>query len=115
MILQTCRTMLLNIERMACSAGSSRAAVRVSIARQLGIGPGTLENLFRDRVKTISADLAAKIQASWIDIIEAEIAQLEHERDLALQIHIDLPANELGKVEALLAEARDLLGKKGKR
>lgn len=114
MILQICRTTLLKIEGAYCASGSSRAGARVEIARKLGIGSGTLENLIRDRVKTVSADLAAQIQRLWINTIEAKMAHLEHERDLARKNHIDLSADDLGRLDSLLEEARVLLREKAK-
>lgn len=112
MILQMMRITLFKIERAYCAGGSSRATARLDIARKLGVGPGTLENLFRDRVKTLSADLAAQIQRLWIDTIEAKIAHLEHERDLARKIPFHLSAPKLERLEALVEEARLLLDEK---
>lgn len=117
MILQTMRTALLSIERVYLDGGHDRLSARKRMARTLGIGPGTIENLFRDRVKTISADLAAKIRRRWIDTIEAEIARLENEREMARKINLELAQDEIAKVESLLAQARVLVGsaKKGRR
>jgi hypothetical protein len=112
MILQKMRTTLLSIERVYCNAGHSSPEARVKIARDLRIGPGTLENLIRERVKTVCADLAAKVQAYWIDTIEAEIARLEKERALALQDNIDVSADDIAQAETLLAEARRLVRQK---
>jgi hypothetical protein len=117
MILQKIRTMLLNIEQVRCSSGSTRAVARAGMARELGIGPGTLENLIRDRVKTVSADNAANIIALWVKTIEAKIAQLEHQRRLAHEVGMDLDASHVGRLDAHLDAARALLaeapGKKG--
>lgn len=115
MILQAVRTTLLNIEEVHRRRGSTRAAARVSMARALGIGGGTLENLIRDRVKSVSADLAAKIKALGVKTIEAEMARLEHELELARTINLDMDPHDLAATEALLAEARALLRKGGAR
>lgn len=117
MILQTMRIALLSIERVYLDEGGDRAAARKDIARKLGIGPGTLENLIRDRVKTINANVAAKVRRLWIETIEAKLARLERERELAGKIDIDLPATELGNLEAILEKARihlDEIAKKKK-
>lgn len=106
MVILNVRQSLLSIERLEYHKHGSRRKTWAAIAKRLGCIPGSIENIAKDRVKSVPAELAAKILAYWIDIIEAKIAHLEHERDLARKIHIDLSAPELGRVEALLAEAR---------
>jgi hypothetical protein len=113
MILQDTRITLQKIERAYCEAGSTRAAARIDIARALKIGTGTLENLIRDRVKSIDAGLFANIKALWVKTIEAKQARLEHELELARKIDLAISPSDMDAAETLLAEAREFLRGKG--
>ena len=109
MILHIMRTTLLNIERVHRNAGGSQLWARISMARQLGIGLGTLENIIRLRVKTIRADLRDKIHTLWIKTIEAELARLEHEREMALKTYASADPSQMAEMEIVLEKARALL------
>ena len=114
MILQAARITLLKIEQAYCNDGNAKSAARASIARALGIGNGTLENLIRNRVKSISADVAAKIMALRAKQIEAEIARLTHERDLALQSYAAVDPGQVREMEVCLEKMRSLVTATGK-
>lgn len=59
--------------------GGTRGAGRRGLARRLRIACGTLENLARDRLKRVAADLYLKIEAAYADMLRAEIGRLETE------------------------------------
>ena len=59
--------------------GVSLATARKRVADRLGIAPGTLENLSRDRLKGVRQWLFEALKAGVIAEIRREIAAHEHE------------------------------------
>lgn len=59
--------------------GGTRGEGRRGLARRLRVACGTLENLARDRLKGVAADLYLKIEAAYADMLRAEIGRLEKE------------------------------------
>jgi plasmid maintenance system antidote protein VapI len=117
MVIQKMRQTLLKVERIKRNDGSNQFVARLGIAQSLGVSLGTIDNLIRERVKSISADLALKINDLHIKTIEAEIARLEKERELAVQFRLALDPDEMDEMETLLEAARARLRKlaKGRR
>lgn len=113
MVLHNARQTLLGVERLYRNQHPSRFIARLKMTKELKIGLGTLENILRDRVKTISAELAEGIRVLWIKTIEAEIARLEHELQMARQIGTRLDSAQVGQIEAHLCAAKELLNGKG--
>ena len=111
MIIEKMRQSLLGIERIKRNKGSNQFVARLEIARSLGVSLGTVENIIRLRVKTVSAALAIQINQLRISTIEAERARLENERELAIQFNLTLDPAEMDEVETLLEEARARLRK----
>jgi hypothetical protein len=111
MVLEKMRQSLLSIERIKRNAGSNQFVARLDIARSLGVSLGTVENIIRLRVKTVSAALAIQINRLRISTIEAERARLENERELAIRFGLTLDPDEMDEVETLLEEARARLRK----
>lgn len=109
MILQLSRTSLLNIEDFYRAEGRSRPEARQELARKLKVGVGTVENLIRNRVKSIRADLAAAIMALRVKTIEAEIARLTRERDAALRSYAAVDASKVAAMEECLSQMRALV------
>ncbi len=56
--------------------GGSRQEARERVARRVGITPGTLYNLARDRLKKLDADLRHQLAAYAIRDLQHEIASL---------------------------------------
>lgn len=74
------RTWASRIERAEAQRhGDSIAAARKRVAARLGITPGTLENLSRDRLKGVRQWLFEALKAGVIAEIRREIAAHEHE------------------------------------
>lgn len=111
MVIQSLRQSLLSIERIKRNDGSNQLVARMDIARSLGVSLGTVENIFRERVKSIGAALAIQINRLHIATIEAERARLENELKLAVEFGLTLDPHEMDEVEALLATARARLRK----
>ncbi len=117
MVIEKIRQTLLSIERINRNTGGTQFVARMGIARALGVAMGTVDNIVRDRVKSISAELAIAINQLHIQTIEAEIARLENERELTLQFNATIVPNEVDEVEIMLETARARLRKlaKGRR
>lgn len=92
------------------SGGDAETAIR-RVASRLKVGPGTISNLVRNRVKSICFEIARRIVAAAISDIEQERKQLEHEHQalMALGPHADPSA--LAAVEQALAVAREGLAR----
>lgn len=88
--------------------GGNRAEARIRVARKLGLSPGTLYNLARDRLKRLDAELRNRLATYAIADLENEIASLS--TDLATARRLGLPESPslVGKVSAVLAEAQAL-------
>jgi hypothetical protein len=100
---------LVKREQLRSGVDAKKALQRV--ADRLKIGPGTIANLVRDRVKSICFTVARRIVAAAISDIEQERRQLEHEHEalMALGAHADPSA--LAEVEEGLAIVRQGLAR----
>jgi hypothetical protein len=86
-----------------------RPEARQIIAREAGISLGSLEGLSRGRLKYIDR-IADRLNALLIRKIEARIASLQHELEIARLIG-DVSDVDLERAEAALKDARQALGK----
>ena len=95
---------LIRREQQRSGVDAKKAIRRV--ADRIKVGPGTIANLLRDRVKSICFTVARRIVAAAISDIEQERRQLEHEHEaiMALGAHADPAA--LAEVEEGLAIVR---------
>lgn len=92
------------------SGGCAELALQ-RVAGRVRIGPGTLGNIIRRRVKTVCVALAQRIIAAAIADIEAEKRQLEHERDGLLALGCDADPAALAHAEEGLAIVRQGLAR----
>lgn len=93
--------------------GVSRRVARPSLARRLRIPAGTLENLLRERVKRVAADVWLALESAYADLLAREIVRLTHELDVLRASQIGAPAqlvaaleSQAVRIEALIAEGR---------
>lgn len=100
---------LIKREQMR-SGGDAETAIR-RVANRIKVGPGTIANLVRNRVKTICFDMARRIVNAAITDIENEKRHLENEHQalVALVHHADPSA--LASVEQGLAIVREGLAR----
>ena len=91
------------------SRGVKRPEARSIIAREAGITPGSLESLSRGRLKFVER-IASKLNALLARKIEARIASLQHELEVA-RIAGDTREVDFEAAEVALEEARRALGK----
>lgn len=98
-----------SLERRERSRVSSKAIARKSIAAKLRVGVGTFENLVRGRVKRIDAAIRDRLYALLIFELQAEIARLTHELEIARQGGARLDSEQVGEIETHLERVRALL------
>jgi hypothetical protein len=93
------------VRRERSRSGDADAA-RLSVARKLRIGVGSLTNLIKRRVKSVPADLRDRLVALAIADLTNEINRLDHERQLLLQMGTSADHDDMRVVESALATAR---------
>jgi hypothetical protein len=88
--------------------GAHVSQARQAVARRIGIPPGTVENIQRNRLKFVER-VEAKVRAAFIRLLEHEIAKATHELAIARAAsdRVDTPA--VFAADAALAQARKLL------
>lgn len=100
---------LIKREQMR-SGGDAETAIR-RVANRIKVGPGTIANLVRNRVKTICFDMARRIVNAAINDIENEKRQLEHEHEALMALGPYSDPSALASVEQGLAIVRDGLAR----
>jgi DNA gyrase/topoisomerase IV subunit A len=96
------------IERARRSC-ESRPDARRAVAHSIGIAPGTVENIDRDRLKGLRAWVRDKIHAHKIRCLEAEAARMVHELARARSGFSRASEDEIRAVETALEEGRAIL------
>lgn len=108
--LSTIRDLTTSLERAEVRRlNVSRADARDGIARRIGVAPGTLDNIRRERSKIIPNWLMQRVRSELISTLTSEIRRLQHELELARQAGVDHRDDALCSAEAHLAAARALL------
>jgi hypothetical protein len=96
-------------EREKKRTGANKPDVRRVVADEIGVVPGTLENIERRRRKGISTTVFERIRTAFLLETANEIRRLENERQIALQIGLDARCNEVAEIEADLAALREVV------
>lgn len=96
------------IQREKNRLGCPQAA-RDTVARRIKIGAGSLSNLIRERIKTVSADLRDRLVSAAIADLTNELTKLEHERQLLLQMGTSPDHDDMRSLESALATARQAI------
>jgi hypothetical protein len=96
-------------ERERKRSGANKPEVRRAVAEDIGVVPGTLENIERRRRKGISTTVFERIRAAFLLETANEIRRLENERHVALQIGLDARCDEVSEIEADLAALREVM------
>lgn len=88
---------------------------RDTVARRLGVSPGTLERLRKRRLKNPGAFLYLKLQAAIREAIihglHREATRLEAERHILMATGADPRSDEVAAVVASIAKVRETLGR----
>ncbi len=66
-------------EREQRRSGLSRIMARKRVANRIGVSPGTLENLHRDRIKGVRGWVLMKLRAAALADLQREIEAHQHE------------------------------------
>lgn len=89
--------------------GVRREEARPLLAARMQEAPGTLENLFRGRLKGLPATLYEKARREYIRAVEREIGKLENELAVARAGHSDADFIDACEIEAHLAALRAIV------
>lgn len=89
-----------------------REEARPIVAARLKEAPGTLENLYRGRLKGLRLALHEKLRNEFIRAAEREIGQLENELAFARAGLGDVDPNEIGEIEAHLQAVRAIVNRR---
>ncbi|GHE83823.1 hypothetical protein GCM10019059_45360 [Camelimonas fluminis] len=90
--------------------GGTRTQARERLARRLGVLPGTLYNLARDRLKRFDNNLRLALTNYAIRDLQSEIEGLTHELEMARQMGAASRPAGMERIEARLAQVKALMG-----
>lgn len=99
-------------ESEARARGCDRADVRPRLAARLQEAPGTLENLFRGRLKGIRAALYEKARHEFIRAVEREIGRLENELAIARAGRSDVDLRDARAIQTHIAALREIVDRR---
>lgn len=100
----------LLVDKEAARSGQSSNAARQKVAMRVGAAPGTLENLRRGRLKEVAAHVYAKLHASVVAELEAELRHVEQQLAIARATGLDVAAGGVFSLEANEARLKEALG-----
>lgn len=89
--------------------GTSKAIARTSVAREVRVAPGTLENIRKQRTKGVRGWIAETIRGALLRELEAEMARLQHEYEVLVRTGADPRGDEVAEVQTFLMRARKSL------
>jgi len=90
------------------SGGTVPDARRV-VARQIGVAPGTLENITRGRTKGVRGWIVERIKSAVIRELEAEIRGAQHDLEIVRRCGVDPRSSAFSAVEAAVESAKQQL------
>ena len=100
-------------EREQSRTGLSRSLARKRVASRIGVSPGTLENLQRDRIKGVRGWVLSKLRAAALADLQREIEAHQHELatialhpGCALGGAVEEVAQGLARLKSMAAELR---------
>ena len=94
--------------RLQKRLGLNRGAARARFAGKIGLSPGTLYNLARDRLKKLDQDIRDQLAAYAIQDLENEIAALNAKLEQVRSLRGAENPKLACEVEAVLAAAQKL-------
>lgn len=107
--IEQARELAIALERRERGRSATLDVARASLARRIGISPVTWRNLALGRLKRIDAWMRDRLQALLIRELEAEIARLTHELEVARQCGDHLASQHVAEIETCLTRARSIL------
>jgi hypothetical protein len=100
---------LATMETWARRQVGSVSVARTHVARAVGLSEGLLERVRRRRVKGVRAYVAERIQAAYVDQLQLQIRDLEHELFVALARGDGPSGPEAEQARAAIAQARQVI------
>ena len=97
------------LERAAMRDGAKLAQARESVARKVGVSPGTLESIQRGRIKRLAHDLFQKLNAALERQLEREIEAAQHELSILRAAGARVDAAAVAEADEALARARKII------
>lgn len=97
-------------DKEAARTGRPLKEARTTVARRIGVAPGTMENLRKGRLKAIAAHWYDRLRAGVIAELESELRHVEHEIQIARQSGLDPASGEAHALLASEARIREALG-----
>lgn len=97
-------------DRERARSGTKLPEARAAVAQRIGVPPGTLRNLRKQRVKGVAAHWYERLQMAVIRDLQAEMARLQHEQNLVHQSGVHLGSPEAQAILADIAAVRLALG-----
>jgi hypothetical protein len=101
------------ISREQTRGGGSFDDAVSRVARRIRTGPGSLANIVRQRVKSVSSDIRDRIVLEALAALQRDIARLEHEKQLLLQMGAGSDHRDLCALESALATVQATLDQIG--
>jgi capsule polysaccharide export protein KpsE/RkpR len=95
-------------DRLQRRLGINRDTARSRFASKVGLAPGTLYNLARDRLKKLDQGIRDQLAAYAIQDLENEIAALNAKLETVRQLRGAEDPKLVGQVQAVLASAQAL-------
>ena len=113
-VLDHARTVARGLEeREQRRHGGSRDEARARLARRIGVLPGTLYTLARNRLKRLDVTVRDRLTDYAIRDLQNEIGRLNHELGMARALGGGAMADRMGEIERHLAAARALMAEAG--
>jgi hypothetical protein len=97
-------------DQTARQEGLTVAAARPIVAREVGVAPGTLENLRKGRLKGLAKHVYDALQAATVRRLQNQLKRLLHEQHLLTQQGEDHRSNDAQAVLADIEAVRRALG-----
>lgn len=85
--------------------GVTRPVAMKTIAGRIGVAPGTLEGIKRERTKGVRAWVLRKLH----DALRAEIGRIQRELDYAADSGVGVASRQVGAAAAFIAHANNLI------
>lgn len=97
-------------DQTARHEGLTVAEARPIVAREIGVAPGTLENLRKRRLKGLGVHIYDALQQAMVRRLNKQLRALEHEQHLLTQQGVDPRSDETTAVASDIATVRKALG-----
>lgn len=96
-------------EDEARASGEPLLVARQSLARKIGVAPGTLENIRRGRLKHIGKTIADQIQAYMVRHLQREIQRRTNDLQMVLECGKGIGDPEVDRLREAIARAQRVL------